>query len=164
VTVFPRIASLPTPREAWYSTTVIPTADAGYALFPVPADQGIRAWGRDLPEVFRQAALGLTSLLVDPATLRPDREIPVAVEAGDREALLVAWLNELLYLCDAQGVVVVDCAVRSLTETALSAVVCAAELDPSRQVVVGHVKAVTYHLLRVAPSERGWEATVVVDV
>ena len=139
-------------------------ADAGYALFAVPADQGIRAWGRDLPEVFRQAALGLTSLIVDPTTVRPGREIPVAVEAGDHEALLVAWLNEVLYLCDAKGLVASDCAIRSLTETELSAVVWAEDLDPSRHVAVGHVKAVTYHLLRVAQGERGWEASVVVDV
>jgi SHS2 domain-containing protein len=138
--------------------------DAGFAIFEVTADKGIRAWGRDLPEVFRQAALGLWSLMVDPATVRPGRELQVAVEAGDRETLLVAWLNELLYLYEAKRMVVSDCAVRNLTETSLSAVVWAEESTLSRHVVIGHVKAATYHLLRIARSERGWEASVVVDV
>ncbi len=153
-----------TQRGAWYSILVSHKDEAGYAFFAVPADQGIRVWGPDLPEVYRQAALGLASLMVDPTTVGPGREIPVAVEADDPEALLVAWLNELLYLCDAKGLVFSDCAIQSLTETTLSAVVCAEEFDPSRHVAIGQVKAVTYHLLRIAQSERGWGASVVVDV
>jgi SHS2 domain-containing protein len=54
--------------------------------------------------------------------------------------------------------------VRFLTETNLCAAIWAEESAPSRHVVVGHVKAATYHLLRVARSEQGWEASVVVDV
>ncbi len=139
-------------------------ADAGHSIFAVTADKGIRAWGRDLPEAFRQAALGLWGLMVDPATVSPGLEIPVAVEADDREALLVAFLNELIYLYDAQGLIGSDCAFRSLTETSLSAEVRGERMDPSRHVVVGHPKAVTYHLLRVERAGGGWEARVVVDV
>ena len=87
-----------------------------------------------------------------------------AMEAGDREALLVAWLNELLYLYEAHGFVAADCAVRVDTEYALSAVVRGEDVNPDRHVPIGHVKAATYHLLRVAPGARGWEAQVVVDV
>ena len=140
------------------------TDDGGYAIFAVTADKGIRAWGPDLSEVFRQTALGLRSLMVDPASIRPEREVPVTVEAGDRETLLVAWLNELLYLFETQGLIVSDCAVRFLTENALAALVYADRWDPSRHIGVGHVKAVTYHLLRVEKSASGWEASVVVDI
>ena len=139
-------------------------ADAGYAIFAVTADKGIRAWGRDLPEMFRQAALGLWSLMVDPATVRRRREVPLTVQAGDREALLVAWLNDLLYLYETHGFVAADCAVSELTEQALSAVVWGEDAAPDRHVLIGHVKAATYHLLRVAPGGCGWEAQVVVDV
>ena len=139
-------------------------ADAGYAIFAVTADKGIHAWGPDLPEAFRQAALGLWSLMVDPATVRPRREVSLTAEAGDREALLVAWLNELLYLYEAHGFVAADCAVRVVTEHAVSAVVRGEDADPDRHAPIGHVKAATYHLLRVAPGARGWEARVVVDV
>ena len=139
-------------------------ANAGYSIFDVTADKGIRAWGPNLAEAFRQAALGLWSLMVDPATVRPRREVSLTAEAGDREALLVAWLNELLYLYEAHGFVAADCAVRVDTEYALSAVVRGEDADPDRHVPIGHVKAATYHLLRVAPGARGWEAEVVVDV
>ena len=139
-------------------------ANAGYAIFDVTADKGIRAWGPNLAEAFRQAALGLWSLMMDPATVRPRREVSLTAEAGDREALLVAWLNELLYLYEAHGFVAADCAVRVDTEYALSAVVRGEDANPDRHVPIGHVKAATYHLLRVAPGTRGWEVQAVVDV
>ena len=139
-------------------------ANAGYSIFDVTADKGIRAWGPNLAEAFRQAALGLWSLMVDPATVRPRREVSLTAEAGDREALLVAWLNELLYLYEAHGFVAADCAVRVDTEYALAAVVRGEDANPDRHVPIGHVKAATYHLLQVAPGARGWEAQVVVDV
>jgi SHS2 domain-containing protein len=102
--------------------------------------------------------------MVDPATVRPRREVSLTAEAGDREALLVAWLNELLYLYEAHGFVAADCAVRVDTEYALSAVVRGEDANPDRHVPIGHVKAATYHLLRVAPGARGWEVQAVVDV
>ena len=76
----------------------------------------------------------------------------------------MAWLNELLYLYEARGFVAADCVVRAVTERVVSAVVRGEDANPDRHVPIGHVKAATYHLLRVAPGARGWEARVVVDV
>jgi SHS2 domain-containing protein len=135
-----------------------------FEIFPVTADKGIRAWGHDLPELFVNAARGLWSLMVEPGTVRREGMIPVEVKAADREALLVAWLNELLYLHEARGFVMADCAVRSLTDTALTAEMWGEPVDRMRHPLLGHVKAVTYHLLQVRPTEDGWEGQVVVDV
>ena len=137
---------------------------AGFEIFPVTADKGIRAWGRDLAEVFVQAAHGLWSLMVEPGTVRRGRMLPVEVDAADRDTLLVAWLNELLYLHETQGFVMAEFAVQSLTDTALRAEVWGEPVDRARHPLVGHVKAVTFHLLQVRSTARGWEGQVVVDV
>ncbi len=139
-------------------------ADSGFEIFAVTADKGIRAWGAGPQEAFRQAARALWGLMVEPAGVEPRRTIPVAVEAADREALLVAWLNELLYLYDARGFIGQDCTISGLTETHLDAELAGETVDLARHVVVSHVKAVTYHQLHVGPTEKGWEAQVVVDV
>ena len=89
---------------------------AGFEIIAVTADKGIRAWGPDRPSVFRQAALGLWSLMIEPATVECRSVVPIAVEAEDQEALLVAWLNELLYLYEAKGFIGGDCAAQSLTD------------------------------------------------
>jgi len=136
----------------------------GFEIFAVTADKGIRAWGRDLPEVFIHAARGLWSLMVEPETARPEEMLPVKVEAGDRETLLVAWLNELLYLHEVEGFVAADFEIRQFADTMLEAEVWGERVEPARHPVVGHVKAATYHLLQVVSVEGGWEAQVVVDV
>jgi SHS2 domain-containing protein len=139
-------------------------SSTGFEIFAVTADKGIRAWGQDLPEVFVNAARGLWSLMVEPGTVRPLRAYPVRVEASDREALLVAWLNELLYLHEAEHIALSAFAVTGLSEECLEAVAEGEPLDPQRHAPVGHVKAVTYHLLQIRPAGAGWEGQVVVDV
>ena len=138
--------------------------DAGFEIFAVTADKGIRAWGADRKSVFRHAALGLWSLMIDPATVKRRSRIQVAAEAEDQETLLVAWLNELLYLYEAKGFIGADCAAGSLTETHLDAEVWGEAVETTRHVILSHVKAVTYHQLHVRPTAAGWEAQVVVDV
>ena len=139
-------------------------SDSGFEIFAVTADKGIRAWGPGLQEAFRQAARALWGLMVEPAAVGSRLTIPVAVEAADQETLLVAWLNELLYLYEAQGFIGQDCTISRLTETRLDAELTGETVDPARHVLVSHVKAVTYHQLHVGPTEKGWEAQVVVDV
>lgn len=139
-------------------------SDSGFEIFAVTADKGIRAWAPDVPALYRAAALGLWSLMVDPAGVARAREEQVQVTGGDRETLLVAWLNELLYLHEVQGFAGADAAVHAVSDTALTASVWGETLDPGRHQMVGHVKAVTYHDLRIAQSPVGWEARVVVDV
>ena len=137
---------------------------AGFEIFALTADKGIRAWGPDPGEVFVQAACGLWSLMVEPGTVRRERMIPVEVKAADRETLLVAWLNEMLYLYETREFVMADCLIRTLTDTALTAEMWGEPVDRARHPMVGHVKAVTYHLLQVRPTSEGWEGQVVVDV
>jgi SHS2 domain-containing protein len=137
---------------------------AGFEIFAITADKGIRAWGRDLTEVFVNAARGMWSLMVEAGTARADRMLPVRVEASNRETLLVAWLNELLYLHEVEEFVAAKFAITHFSDTRLEAEVWGERVDRARHPLVGHVKAVTYHLLRVQPAGGGWEAQVVVDV
>jgi SHS2 domain-containing protein len=139
-------------------------ADSGFEIFAVTADKGIRAWGADRTSVFRQAARALWSLMIDPATVECRSTIPVAVEAEDQEALLVVWLNELLYVYEAKAFIGGDCTVHGLTDTRLVAEVQGEAVERPRHVILSHVKAVTYHQLQVGPTATGWEARVVVDV
>ena len=136
----------------------------GFEIFAVTADKGIRAHGRNLPELFVHAARGLWSLMVEAGTARAERMLPVRLEANDREALLVAWLNELLYLYEVERFVAAEFAITHLSDTRLEAEVWGEGVNPGRHSPIGHVKAATYHMLRVQPAGAGWEAQVVVDV
>ncbi|MGB8645174.1 MAG: archease [Anaerolineae bacterium] len=123
------------------------------------ADWAFRAFGRDLKELFGNAALALSSLegVTEQATT-VTRE--VQVEGIDYESLLVNWLSELLYLQETRGETYHHFAVERITLTALTAHIQGAPLGPLNK----FVKAITYHNLRIEQTAEGWAATVVVDV
>jgi SHS2 domain-containing protein len=59
------------------------------------ADRALRIYGRDLAELFTNAALGMNSLMQPTAAERTSIAKEIALEAIDAESLLVAWLSEL---------------------------------------------------------------------
>ncbi len=127
------------------------------------ADVGIVVKGSSLEELFENAAAGLMHFLIDPnaGVAREHRE--VVVEADDLEGLLVAWLNELLVLLNADGFLPVRWTVRELTERRLRADVAGEPVDASRHKFRLDVKAATYHQLQIRKNSE-WQAQVIFDV
>ena len=140
-------------------------SDGGYEFFGTTADKGILARGRDLPELFLNAARGLVAMMVeDPAAIRPAERRAMELTAGSPEGLLVAWLSELLYLYEVEEFLAAAGTVTRLTETELSAEVWGEAFDPARHRAAGHVKAITYHGLEITRDGPGWRAPIIVDV
>jgi SHS2 domain-containing protein len=135
-----------------------------FETFEHTADIGLAARGRTLEELFENAAMGLVDLMVDPAGLREDTRLEVSVSAQDRDALLVAWLNELLYVLDARGVLPRRCRVTRISDTDLTAELWGERVDRERHTLRRLVKAATYHGLRVANTNGRWEARVILDL
>jgi SHS2 domain-containing protein len=84
----------------------------------------------------------------------------LAVRAPDREAVLVDWLNELVFLAEAERWVATEFAVEAATDRELRVRARGVAVDeaPAR------VKAATFHGLTVASVPGGVEADVVLDV
>lgn len=84
----------------------------------------------------------------------------IEVRSPDRDALLVDWLNELLYLAETECWVPAEFEIETATATALRARARGVPLDaaPAR------VKAATFHRLRIAETASGLEAKVILDV
>ena len=74
-----------------------------YRQMPHTADVAYRIQGTSLAEIYINAAEALVATLTDRRRLRPKETRRIEVEAPDREALLVGWLNYLLYLYDVNG-------------------------------------------------------------
>jgi SHS2 domain-containing protein len=85
-------------------------------------------------------------------------EAPVVVEAPDLPALLAAWLDELVFLADVEGVVV-ESADLELDGSRLTGVVRGRRGSPRPL-----VKAVTLHRLRLRAEDGVWRGRVVLDV
>jgi SHS2 domain-containing protein len=127
------------------------------------AEVQVRLEGPGLPQLFEEAGYALAELMLgeeQPETPSDAREEHVTLEAGDTEALLVDWLNELISRSDARKQVYTDFKVDPLSEGKLRARIRG--LTP--RVLKTAVKAATFHGLEVREHEGGVSATVVLDV
>ena len=135
-----------------------------FETFEHTADIGLLARGRAPEEMFEHAAMGLVDLIVDPAGLGEGTRLEVSLSAQDREALLIAWLNELLYLLDARGFLPRRCRVTHLSDTELAAELWGDTVDRARHALRRLVKAATYHGLRITRTDDHWEGRVILDL
>ena len=135
-----------------------------YRQLPHTADLAWRLWGDSLPELFENAGRALSATLTDRRYLRRRATREVSLRARDREALLVDWLNHLLYLFDVDGFLGRDFQMVSLSPGGLKAMVTGESFDPTRHPSRTGVKAATFHQLSIVPVKDWWQATVVLDL
>jgi SHS2 domain-containing protein len=90
---------------------------------------------------------------------------PLTVSAADRAALLAEWLNELVFLAEAERWIPIDFEVERAGEVSGGdAEIRARARGVTLEQSPGLVKAATLHGLRVDPIPGGLEAEVVLDV
>ncbi len=135
-----------------------------FETFEHTADIGLVARGRTLAELFANAADGLADLTVDRDGLRETTQVRVSVSAEDREGLVVAWLNELLYLLDTQRFVPRRTQITELDRTSFTALLSGDTIDPGRHTVRRMIKAATYHGLSLRQGDGVWEARLILDL
>src|SRR5213592_3177336 len=139
-------------------------SDAGYEQFEVEADVGIRAWGPTRAEAFAQAALGVLALVADPATVTAREAREVRAQADGPELLLVAWIDECLYVHEIEAFVVSRVEVGSCSDTVVHGRLYGEPLDAARHRLGTVVKAATLHGVSVQAREGRHEVKVIVDV
>ena len=113
--------------------------------------------GPSAEEVFREAADALGRYVELDRGGEPAARV-VELSGRDHPTLLVALLEELIYLADTDGFVADDTAV-TLSETDLRV-----ELTGRTTSVQPIVKAATYHDLQFQRTDGCWEARVILDV
>jgi len=127
------------------------------------ADVGIIAYGSDLKEAFANSAYGMFSLIADLDSVKENVSRKVNVEATDQEALLVDWLNELLYLFDVEHIIFKRFDITVLSQNRLQAKVYGEKIDKSRHRLKTGVKAATYHMLKIEKN-KGVRIQFILDI
>ena len=134
---------------------------AGFELVEHTADVGIRVRAPSLAATIEEATRGLAEVA---GVGRPGTgdAVAVEVEAGDPGAVLVDWLNEVLYLLEVRASALAGVSVRHAGAQGAAGSVSLSPLD--YEVEGTPVKAATYHQLDVRREGRGWVATVYLDI
>lgn len=114
-----------------------------------------------LTELFEEAGRALAGVMRGRGLRRaPPARLEIAVQAPDREALLVEWLNELVYRAEVEHVLFTDFRVQLLSDRELVAIARGRRVGRLRN----PVKAATLHSLSLAEVAGGVRAKVVLDV
>jgi len=109
------------------------------------ADVGIVATGATLGEALAWAAKGMFSAIADLDRVVPRKRLEVSVISSDSSALVVDWLNELLYRYEAEGFLPREFDVTvDDTGTGLHAQCWGEPIDLERHQILTSVKAATY--------------------
>ena len=134
----------------------------------VTSDLAFTAQGESVEELFAACAEALLAATVeDLASVEPRLERHVRLEEPDLELLLLAFLNELVFLRDAHEQLLRPAQLRierADGAARLDARLVGEPLDRARHRLAAEVKAATAHGLRVARAGAGWEANVTLDV
>jgi SHS2 domain-containing protein len=124
------------------------------------ADRAFRVTGRDLANLLENAARAMQMLDGLAASDGPPATREIAVEGFDRESLLVNWLNEILFLEQAHQLVCETFHILEVEGYRLRATVQTRACDERHT----HIKAATFHNLKIRETSQGLEAEVVLDV
>jgi len=125
---------------------------------------GMRAQGKDLPELFTSSALGMFNLIVPVENFKPQDALDVLLEADNVEELLWKWLRELHYLFATQKLVFTEFEYKDLNEKMVWATCSGEYFDPQKHESEREVKAVTHHNFKVERNGTGWRAEVIFDI
>jgi len=128
------------------------------------ADLKIKAWGKDLPEVFVNLAKGVASQQVDDLKQETSHQSweEIKVESPDLSSLLIDWLNEILYQGEINQKVYLDFQVLEFSQQPpkIKAKIRGCPVQTKNI----EIKAATYHDLEIKKLDSKWQVVVVFDI
>ena len=136
----------------------------GWEHFPHGADVGVRGMGSSKERAFAQAAVALTAVITEPASIAAKECVEIACDAPDDELLLVNWLNALIYEIAVRKMLFVRFEV-SIDANRLRAKAWGEAIDVDKHEPAVEVKGATCTALSVKRGNHGmWAAQCIVDV
>ena len=132
------------------------------------ADIAFEATGRDLPELFSDAADATMNVMIDNIEAIQARETRQIKVSNDKlDMLLFDLLQELIFLKDAERLLlrIREVQIDHTDKMYLVKATAGGEtLDAERHHQRADVKAVTLHNFVVEQTDRGWKARVLLDI
>ncbi len=132
------------------------------------ADIAFEATGKTLEELFTQAALAATNVMVrDLNKIEEEERREIKIEDDEIDILLFNFLQEIIFYKDAEQLIFSRYDVKIGHEGPhfkLKAEFYGERLDMNKHDLIVDVKAVTLHKFEVKKTDAGWEAVVILDI
>ena len=132
------------------------------------ADLAYEVEAQNLPDLLAEAAEALLKVQIENlGSIRRKERRVIELSEPSPEALLHRFLQELIFWKDSKQLLLLPESVhiREIPgRYELKASVSGEPLDPERHSQGVDVKAVTWHCFSVTQTQRGWRATIVLDI
>ena len=123
----------------------------GYRFLDHMTDAVIEAYGSTLEEAFESAAKALNDTMIDLADVSPDKELKIQATGHDLQELLFDWLDKVMLLLVADGIVMSEFSVKIMhgNEYSLDGIAKGEKLNLQKHHYKVEIKAVTYHEMEI---------------
>lgn len=129
------------------------------------ADTAFVAYGKDLNELFANAALAMFEVMVNTKHIKQKVEKTVKIKGNDLQSLIFNWLNELLIYVDAENLAFSKFDVKVDEKNMKLEAKCWGEkIDTKKHETRTAVKSATYHKLEIKKIKNRWETQVILDI
>ena len=132
------------------------------------ADAYIAAYGRNLAEVFENAATAMFDVMTDVDKIDAEVEDCIEVKAEDEYALLYSWLEELIVKSDVDNMLYCKFRIPKIEKKKdgfrLKAKIWGEEFNPEKHPQKVGVKAITYHRMEIIKKPKKVVAKFILDI
>ena len=135
-----------------------------YELIDHTADIGVKVYGKDQIELFRNAAFAMFDIMADLEGLKTSLSVDIKKEAPNTDELLVEWLDELLYNFYTKGLIFNEFDIIELDDKHIIGKATGRHVGENRSRLKTEIKAVTYHDLKVEKKDNLWQTQLIFDV
>jgi SHS2 domain-containing protein len=135
-----------------------------FEAIDISGDVGLKIYGNSLDDLFINAVKGLFSLITDTSGIETRKMITITAHGDNRESLLIAYLNELIFHFDTHNFIGKEIKIDSLTDNSVNATITGEDFDPDRHEGKLLLKAATYHDVSIEESGGIWKAFVMFDI
>jgi SHS2 domain-containing protein len=135
-----------------------------YEVLEHTADFRLKIKAFTLKGLFKQACLAITGVTAEKhRMLYPEKhKIVITQKADNPEELFINWLNELLSVSAAEGLIFEEVKISRFDPKFIAALAIGSDMRNYKVNV--EIKAATYHELKVAKAGLFWQAEVILDV
>lgn len=131
------------------------------------ADIAFQASNETLEDLFKDAAIAIFSLQTDIQKLDSNLTYQIIIEEKSLERLFYKFLDEIVYLKDADlffpKIVEVDSVLKHNTWKLIGRFI-GSKFDENIHTIGNDVKAITLHEFYIKKTQNGWECHVIIDI
>ncbi len=125
------------------------------------ADIKFRVYGKTVKEIFQNSVLAFNEYICRGQKIENKEKKVVNVEGEDLESLFYNFLDELIYLIDAENFIVTRAKI-NIMGFKINAELMGDKTTNYKD--LDHIKAATYSEMYIKKIKSGWEAQAVLDV